>query len=238
MAPNNRSGRGFAGMPSQERRRLAAMGGRASHESGHGHEWSTDEAREYGRQGGLASHHHERAAFHHETAAHHHQRAASHRATGNHSRANLHAESAYDHERRAGDHAEQAFHHGRAREQDERDASSDRQTSSDRDREVSNDRDRDAQGRFQSSRESSNEDRQGGYRETGSDYRGETRGETPDRGEYGDTRRTSNARNDSIDDEIEPRRNSDRGGADRRSDQDYGAVNGRSESNGNARENS
>ncbi len=220
MAQNS-SGRGFAALPSQEQRRIAAMGGRASHESGHGHEWTREEAQEYGRRGGLASHHHERAAFHHETAAHHHQRAASHHATGNRTRANLHAQSAYEHERRAGDHADLAARHSRAQDDDSQDT-----------RDSSFERDRDSQGRFQSS----NEERQGGFRETGSDYRAETsdRANNDD-----DTRRTgrNNSRNDD-DYDVEPRRAGSNSNFDRRDDQDSGIVNGRSESNGTARENS
>ena len=36
--------------------RLAAEGGRAAHESGHAHEFTSEEAREAGRKGGQASH--------------------------------------------------------------------------------------------------------------------------------------------------------------------------------------
>jgi len=117
-----RNGRGFAALPADELRRIAGMGGRASHESGNAHEWTSAEAREAGRRGGQASHHHERAAFHHENAAHHHQRAASYHASGNSKRANLHADSALEHEQRAGRHAEQAVRHGRAQGDAERDA--------------------------------------------------------------------------------------------------------------------
>jgi len=117
----HRNGRGFAGLSPEAQREIASAGGRAAHESGHAHEWTSEEARSAGRLGGLAAHHHERAAFHHETAAHHHQRAAAHHAEGNRSRANLHAESAYAHEQRAGEHAEQAFRSSRARSDDPRD---------------------------------------------------------------------------------------------------------------------
>ena len=115
--------RGFAALSPDAQRKLARAGGRASHQSGHAHEWNAEEARAAGRLGGLAAHHHERAAFHHETAAHHHQRAASHHAAGNRSRAELHAESAYEHEQRAGEHAEQAFRSSGASDQEERDDS-------------------------------------------------------------------------------------------------------------------
>ncbi|MCC3157657.1 hypothetical protein LJ737_10430 [Hymenobacter sp. 15J16-1T3B] len=49
------SQRGFAGMDPEEQRRIAAEGGKASHESGRGHEWTSAEAREAGRKGGEAS---------------------------------------------------------------------------------------------------------------------------------------------------------------------------------------
>ncbi|HWZ88775.1 MAG TPA: KGG domain-containing protein [Polyangiaceae bacterium] len=117
MAQQHERGRGFAALDPDEQRRISSAGGRASHESGHAHEWSSAEAKEAGRRGGLAVHHHQRAAFHHETAAHHHHRAAAQRAAGNRAQAELHAETAQGHERRAGEHAEQASLHAR----DERD---------------------------------------------------------------------------------------------------------------------
>lgn len=43
-----RTGRGFAALPSSELRRISSAGGRASHRSGHGHEWTSAEAREAG----------------------------------------------------------------------------------------------------------------------------------------------------------------------------------------------
>jgi uncharacterized protein len=53
---NNRegqgSGRGFAGMDDSRQREIASQGGRAAHESGHAHEFSSEEAREAGRKGG------------------------------------------------------------------------------------------------------------------------------------------------------------------------------------------
>jgi hypothetical protein len=45
------SKRGFAAMDPQEQREIASMGGRAAHESGHAHEWTSEEAREAGRRG-------------------------------------------------------------------------------------------------------------------------------------------------------------------------------------------
>lgn len=48
------SNRGFASMDPAQQREIASQGGRASHQSGSGHEWNSDEAREAGRKGGLA----------------------------------------------------------------------------------------------------------------------------------------------------------------------------------------
>ena len=57
--PANRVGaksrRGFAAMDAETQRRIASQGGRASHESGRGHRFSTEEARDAGRKGGLVS---------------------------------------------------------------------------------------------------------------------------------------------------------------------------------------
>ena len=50
----NTSNRGFASMDPAQQREIASQGGRASHQSGSGHEWNSDEAREAGRKGGLA----------------------------------------------------------------------------------------------------------------------------------------------------------------------------------------
>lgn len=47
--------RGFAALTPEERKRIAAMGGRASHASGMGHEWTRAEARRAGRKGGIIS---------------------------------------------------------------------------------------------------------------------------------------------------------------------------------------
>jgi general stress protein YciG len=49
------SRRGFASMDPAEQRRIASEGGKASHASGQGHKWTTEEAREAGRKGGLTS---------------------------------------------------------------------------------------------------------------------------------------------------------------------------------------
>lgn len=44
--------RGFAAMDKQRQREIARQGGRASHEQGTAHEFTTDEARAAGRRGG------------------------------------------------------------------------------------------------------------------------------------------------------------------------------------------
>jgi general stress protein YciG len=47
--------RGFASMSPEKQREIASKGGRAAHEKGTAHEWSTDEARSAGRKGGQVS---------------------------------------------------------------------------------------------------------------------------------------------------------------------------------------
>ena len=46
------SNRGFASMSPQKQREIASKGGRAAHEMGVAHQWSSDEARNAGRKGG------------------------------------------------------------------------------------------------------------------------------------------------------------------------------------------
>jgi general stress protein YciG len=48
--------RGFASMDPAKQREIASKGGRAAHEKGTAHEWSSEEAREAGRKGGMAGH--------------------------------------------------------------------------------------------------------------------------------------------------------------------------------------
>jgi len=48
------SGRGFAGMDEEKQREIASEGGRAAHERGTAHEFTSEEAREAGRKGGEA----------------------------------------------------------------------------------------------------------------------------------------------------------------------------------------
>jgi uncharacterized protein len=47
--------RGFASMSADKQREIASKGGRAAHEKGTAHEWSSDEARTAGRKGGQVS---------------------------------------------------------------------------------------------------------------------------------------------------------------------------------------
>lgn len=48
--------RGFALMSPARRREVASKGGKAAHQKGTAHEWTSEEAREAGRKGGMASH--------------------------------------------------------------------------------------------------------------------------------------------------------------------------------------
>lgn len=48
--------RGFASMDRGKQRDIASKGGRAAHQKGSAHEWTSEEAREAGRKGGMASH--------------------------------------------------------------------------------------------------------------------------------------------------------------------------------------
>jgi uncharacterized protein len=52
---NNKSERGFAAMDPARQRAIASEGGKAAHQSGNAHEFSSEEAREAGRKGGQAS---------------------------------------------------------------------------------------------------------------------------------------------------------------------------------------
>ncbi|MBT9393740.1 hypothetical protein KLP40_11250 [Hymenobacter sp. NST-14] len=53
--PVTKRPRGFAAMDPATQRRIASEGGRASHLSGRGHRFTSEEAREAGRKGGQAS---------------------------------------------------------------------------------------------------------------------------------------------------------------------------------------
>ena len=48
--------RGFASMDRAKQREIASKGGKAAHQKGTAHEWTSEEAREAGRKGGMASH--------------------------------------------------------------------------------------------------------------------------------------------------------------------------------------
>jgi len=63
MASSNQGGksgggsnRGFASMDPQRQREIASQGGKAAHESGNAHEFTSEEAREAGSKGGKAAH--------------------------------------------------------------------------------------------------------------------------------------------------------------------------------------
>ncbi|MBI2827645.1 MAG: general stress protein [Acidobacteria bacterium] len=43
-------------MDRAKQREIASKGGKAAHEKGTAHEWTSEEAREAGRKGGMASH--------------------------------------------------------------------------------------------------------------------------------------------------------------------------------------
>jgi general stress protein YciG len=47
--------RGFASMDRDKQREIASKGGRAAHQKGRAHEWTSEEAREAGRKGGMAT---------------------------------------------------------------------------------------------------------------------------------------------------------------------------------------
>jgi hypothetical protein len=51
---DNTDKRGFASMDAEKQREIASKGGKAAHEKGTAHEFSSEEAREAGRKGGQA----------------------------------------------------------------------------------------------------------------------------------------------------------------------------------------
>jgi general stress protein YciG len=53
-ASGGKSRRGFASMDPSRQREIASKGGRAAHQKGTAHEWSSDEARSAGQKGGIA----------------------------------------------------------------------------------------------------------------------------------------------------------------------------------------
>ena len=52
ISRNGSSNRGFEVMDSEKQREIASKGGRAAHEKGTAHEFTSEEAREAGRKGG------------------------------------------------------------------------------------------------------------------------------------------------------------------------------------------
>lgn len=72
MASSNQGGksnRGFASMDPQRQREIASEGGRAAHEKGTAHEFTSEEAREAGRKGGMARSANRRAAMGNQSAS-------------------------------------------------------------------------------------------------------------------------------------------------------------------------
>ncbi len=55
-----KSKRGFASMSPEKQREIASMGGTASQSSGKGHRFTSAQAREAGRKGGLAKKHNQK----------------------------------------------------------------------------------------------------------------------------------------------------------------------------------
>jgi general stress protein YciG len=54
MATKGKSNRGFASMDETRQREIASQGGKAAHQKGTAHEFTTEEARAAGRKGGQA----------------------------------------------------------------------------------------------------------------------------------------------------------------------------------------
>jgi len=54
MANNNTSNRGFASMDEDKQREIASKGGKAAHEKGTAHEFTSEEAKAAGQKGGQA----------------------------------------------------------------------------------------------------------------------------------------------------------------------------------------
>lgn len=55
LTPERKERRGFASMSPEKQREIASKGGRAAHQKGTAHEWTSDEARSAGRKGGQIS---------------------------------------------------------------------------------------------------------------------------------------------------------------------------------------
>jgi general stress protein YciG len=55
MTGERKERRGFASMSPEKQREIASKGGRAAHQKGTAHEWTSEEARSAGRKGGQIS---------------------------------------------------------------------------------------------------------------------------------------------------------------------------------------
>lgn len=55
MSEKPKARRGFASMSPEKQREIASKGGQAAHAKGTAHEWSSNEARDAGRKGGMVS---------------------------------------------------------------------------------------------------------------------------------------------------------------------------------------
>ena len=55
QAGERKERRGFASMSPEKQREIASKGGRAAHQKGTAHEWTSEEARSAGRKGGQIS---------------------------------------------------------------------------------------------------------------------------------------------------------------------------------------
>lgn len=55
MTAERKERRGFASMTPEKQREIASKGGRAAHQKGTAHEWTSEEARSAGRKGGQIS---------------------------------------------------------------------------------------------------------------------------------------------------------------------------------------
>jgi general stress protein YciG len=121
--------RGFAAMDPEQQREIARRGGRAAHESGNAHEFTSEEAAEAGRKGGEAvsrnrehmaeigrkgglAAHHRNAAFHHESAAHHHRKAAQHHDAGELEEGERHGVEAHNQSETAHGHSQKSRRSG------------------------------------------------------------------------------------------------------------------------------
>jgi general stress protein YciG len=117
--------RGFAAMDPEQQREIARRGGRAAHESGNAHEFTSEEAAEAGRKGGEAvsrnrehmaeigrkgglAAHHRNAAFHHESAAKHHRKAAEHHDAGDLEEGERQSQEAHNHSETAHGHSQKS----------------------------------------------------------------------------------------------------------------------------------